>query len=425
MVSANVNVNIFKLFSQYWTQTTYVDESNYNLVERDQPGTHFSVLYKDVIKDLEETKSLVSSSTEVLPVGVKGNKLAIAEILQVYAMHVLVDTFGDVPYTESLDIDNLSPVYDNDQAIYDDLVVRLDTAIALIDTGAGTYGGYDLIYSGDASKWKKFANSLKLRMALRYASTNVAKATTMAQEAVASGVFTSNSDSATFDYFSTSDTANPIWIDLVQSGRSDFVAANTVVDMMNSLNDNRRTAYFDDNLGAGTYTGGIYGANNIYSSYTHIGAIFHTQENEGMLMDYAEVEFLLAEAAELTLVGAATDAATHYNNAITASFDYWGVSGIAAYLANTDVAYATATGTWQQKIATQKWLALFNRGFEGWSTYRQYGFPVMNTAAVSAEAVPRRYTYPIDEASINGSNYQAASTAMGGDLKTSKVFWDL
>jgi len=79
----------------------------------------------------------------------------------------------------------------------------------------------------------------------------------------------------------------------------------------------------------------------------------------------------------------------------------------------------------EETIAVQKWLALYNRGFEGWSTYRIYGFPTMNIPPVSLEDVPRRYTYPEDEPSINGSSYEAAASAMGGDLKSSKVFWDV
>ena len=99
-------------------------------------------------------------------------------------------------------------------------------------------------------------------------------------------------------------------------------------------------------------------------------------------MDYVEVEFLLAEAAERNL-GGVTGAATHYNNAILASMAYWGVSDAdaATYLARHAVAYATATGTYKQKIGTQKWLGLFDRGVEGWAEWRRLDYPVLNVSA--------------------------------------------
>lgn len=422
MVSTNVNMNVFKLFSQYWTETTYTDEANYDF-GRDQPGNHWDVLYKDVLKDLDETRVIINNTNDGTPAAVVNNQLAAISVLEVYAYHVLVDTFGNVPFTQALDANNVSPAYDDDAAIYDAIITKLNEAIAMFTAGEDTFGGSDLIYGGDASKWLKFANSLKLRLALRMAQVDPTSAATMASQAVASGVFTSNADNATFEYIGASPNTNPIWVDLVESGRKDWVATNTIVDIMNNLGDSRRPIYFQENLGADTYVGGIYGDNNTFGDYTHVGDIFHQPETEGVILDYAEVEFLMAEAIEMSLITG--DAETHYNNAITASFDYWGAADVATYLANADVAYTTASTSWQETISVQKWLALYNRGFEGWANYRIYGYPTMNIPPVSLEAVPRRYTYPEDEPSINGDSYSAASSAMGGDLKSSRVFWDV
>ncbi|WP_456378435.1 SusD/RagB family nutrient-binding outer membrane lipoprotein [Lutibacter sp.] len=422
MVSTNVNRNIFKLFSQYWTETTYTDEANYDF-GRDQPGTHWNILYRDVLKDLDETRVIINNTNDGSPIALVNNRLAAISVLEVYAYHVLVDSFGNVPFTQALDPDNVSPAYDDDAAIYDAIIIKLNDAIAMFTTGEGTFGGSDLVYGGDASKWLKFANSLKLRLALRMAQVNVSTASTMASEAIAGGVFTSNADNATFAYIGASPNTNPIWVDLVESGRKDWVATNTIIDIMNNLSDSRRPIYFQENLGAGTYVGGIYGANNTFGDYTHAGDIFHQPDTEGVILDYAEVEFLMAEAIEMNLITG--NAETHYNNAITASFEYWGANDVASYLANPNVAYTTASTSWQETISIQKWLALYNRGFEGWANYRIYGYPTMNIPPVSLEAVPRRYTYPEDEPSINGDSYTAAASAMGGDLKSSKVFWDV
>jgi hypothetical protein len=259
---------------------------------------------------------------------------------------------------------------------------------------------------------------------MRMADVNTADAQQAAQQAVAAGVFSSNGDNAIIQYEGSTPNTNPLWVDLVQSGRSDFVAANTVVDFMNTLSDPRRAVYFDDNQAG--YVGGPYGENNSFSQYSHVGDVMHDPTFRGVLLDYAEVEFLLAEAAERGYTVGGT-AESHYNNAITASMADWGVSSTdaATYLASSSVAYTTATGTWRQKIGLQFWLAMYNRGFEGWCVYRKYDAPVMNTAAISLLPVPKRYTYPLREQTLNGVNYAAASTAIGGDELATPIFWDV
>lgn len=426
MTESSVNVNIFRFFSQAWSATTYTDEANYNLIERDQPGSHWDRSYRDIVRDLREARDIINSSD---PGGtspaVITNQLASISILEVFTFHVLVDVFGDVPYTEAFDIDNVNPAYDDDAAIYSTIITQLDEAIASINVGEGSFGASDLIYGGDMAAFKKFANSLKLRMAVRLSEVDPGKAATMATQAIASGVFESNADNATFEYLAGAPNTNPVWTDLVESGRQDFIPSNTIVDIMNALEDPRRPIYFDQNLGDGVYVGGEYGQNAPYGDHTHLGDYFHTPDVPGILMDFSEVSFLLAEAAELGLAGSSGDAERFYNDGVTASFDFWGVEGATDYLAKPEVAYATASSSWQETVATQKWLALFHRGFEGWTTYRKYGFPMLNIPPISMEPVPRRYTYPIDEPSINGPSYAAAASAMGGDLKSSRVFWDV
>lgn len=424
MVSTNVNVNIFKLFAQYWTETTYTDEANYDLVRRDQPGTHWDVLYRDVLKDLDEARRIILESDDItIPQSTIDNQLAMIGVLEVYAYHVLVDTFGNVPYTDALDVNNIAPSYDDDLAVYTNIITNLDNAMALFSPGDNSFGSSDLIYSGNIAKWEAFANSLKLKLAVRIGQVDITKGAQMATEAITAGVFTSNADNAAFTYAGSAVNANPLWKDLVQSGRQDFIGANTIVDIMNALDDDRRPFYFQENLGAGVYTGGNYGASNDFGDFTHVGEIFHQKETDAIILDYAEVEFLIAEAIEMGLLSGTSE--THYNNAITASFDFWGAPNAAAYLLKPEVAYTTASSSWKETIAVQKWLALYGRGFEGWSNYRIYGYPTMIVPPDSGEAVPRRYTYPSDEPSINGANYAAASAAMGGDEKSSKVFWDV
>ena len=145
-----------------------------------------------------------------------------------------------------------------------------------------------------------------------------------------------------------------------------------------------------------------------------------------IVCDYVEGEFLLAEAAERGLVGV-TDPETHYNNAILESMKYWGVSDAdaAAYLAQPAVAYATAVGTYKQKIGTQKWLGLFDRGVESWAEWRRLDFPILNPPAGMTYAdIPVRMPYPYNENKMNQTNYDAAASAIGGDAANTKLFWD-
>ena len=132
-------------------------------------------------------------------------------------------------------------------------------------------------------------------------------------------------------------------------------------------------------------------------------------------------------ALDNTLEEVVVTAKGHYTDAINASMTDWGVNATdaAAYLASAAVDYDTATGAWREKIGMQYWLAMYNRGFEGWYVYRKFDAPTFNTAFISGLPVPKRYTYPTNEQSLNEANWSAASTAIGGDKQQTRVFWDV
>lgn len=430
MVSTSVNLNVFRLFSQYWTETTYPDESQYNITTRTIPDNHFTTLYRDVLRDLVESKKYLDqqSAPTQADLDVLNNKKALVEILTVYTYSVLVDTFGDVPYSQSLDIEKYpNPQYDDAETIYKNLISRLAAASASLTSGADSFGSADLIYGGDADHWKKFANSLRLRLAINMDDIDHTYASTQVLAAVADGVISDNSENTNLNYLSAQPNANPLYADLVVSGRNDFIPANTIVNKMNTLNDPRRDQYFT--LKDGAYLGGIYGSSNGYANFSHITPTLSDPSHPGSIFDYAETEFLLAEAvARGIAVGGTIE--SHYVAGITASMQDWGVASvdIATYLAQPSVAYATATGTWQQKIGEQAWLALYNRGFEGWTSYRRLDFPALAVPAVTYNditAVPKRYTYPAREYTLNSANVASASSSIGGDNLTNKIFWDV
>jgi hypothetical protein len=192
------------------------------------------------------------------------------------------------------------------------------------------------------------------------------------------------------------------------------------------LNDPRLPVYAQDR--DGEFIGGEYGTANTYAANSPAGEAFHDPSLEGILMDASETQFLLAEAASRG-IATPSSAEVHYNEGITNSLEYWGVAPaeIAAYLAQPGVAYATAAGDWKQKIGIQEWLALYNRGYEGWTTWRRLDFAGFNVPEGLAETdIPRRMIFPIEEATLNPSNLDAAIGLIGGsdDVQT-KVFWDI
>lgn len=378
-------------------------------------------VYTDVLINLKQSSEVLNSNTEEAGDPVLKNKLAMTEIMTVYTYAKLVESFGDIPYSEALDIDNISPVFDDAQTVYNDLINRLNAAILSLDP---TVAGYsqDIIYNGEVSQWLKFANSLKLQMGMRIMDVNpqLGSETVIA---AAPGVFTSNADNATIEHLSSPPNTNELWTDLAVGNRRDFVGAESFIGLMNELEDPRREVFFQSVNGE--FIGAPSGLVVAYADFSKFGTLFYQPTTSVILLDYASVEFFLAEAAERG-IGSISNPEAHYNAAIRASFDYYNVEGADEYLAQPEVAYVTATGDWKQKIGEQKWIALFNQGLEAWTEYRRLDQPQLVAPPGSyVDIVPVRLTYPISEQNLNRANYEAASSAIGGDLLTTKLFWDV
>jgi hypothetical protein len=454
MVNTNVNNNIFRLVNQQFTETTYLDESNYDWTTRSISDNHWDALYAGPLADLNQAK--INLTNDLILANdpdftnktiVKKNQLILIDILTVYNYQILVDTFGDVPYTEAIKgSGNYLPKYDKAVDIYKDLIVRLNNDIATIDLNKAAFGKAEVLYADNLNLWVKFANSIKLKLGVNLKASGLEGA--IADAAIKSGALggiASNADNAKVSYMADLPNTNPLYVDMVFSGRHDFVPTKPIVDALVAKEDPRIPMYFDDNYvqkdADGNvvlpqtifYKGGTVGKSNGYSRgrTTHVSDKIQEATFAGTLLDYAEVEFLLAEAVQrgVSIGGTAED---HYKAAITASMKDWGVasSDIDTYLLRTDVNYTNAASgaTWQEKIGNQAWYALYNRGFEGWTSERRLGFPKLVAPATAvpqaAGQVPSRMSYPIREQTLNPTNYNAAATAIGGDKLTTKLFWD-
>lgn len=427
LTTPNVNTGIFELIAQYWAETTYPQESQYDLGNRDIPLNWWNALYRDVIQDFNQSILLMrqqQADPALLPaekVAYK-NKIAIAKVMRAYAFSILVNTFGDIPYTEALQgRANTTPKYDDQKTVYYALLDTIDVSIKDMDLSGDSFGEADLIYSGDISAWYKFANSIKLKLGMVIADVDPGKSASIVESA-APNVFTSNDDNALLRYTSTPPNVNPIWTNLVQSGRNDFVAANTLVDTMNAHKDPRRQFYFTTVGTTGNYIGGVYGAGNAFKNFSHPSAKVEAADFPAILMDYAEVELLLAEGAARGMNVGGT-AQEHYNTGVTASIEFWGGTAADAetYLSNPINQFDAAN--WKKSIGVQAWINYYTRGFDAWLEQRRLDYPRLIAPPSAVTPYPVRYTYPSTEENLN-PNYAAAAAAIGGDEVTTKLFWD-
>ncbi len=421
--SASVNVDPMRFVVKHWAQAVYQEEAQYDFSTRNIPQTWWTTLYRDVLADLKESGKIVTANT-TLDAAVKSNQLAMIDIMQVYSFYVLVNSFGDIPYSEALDATKIFPKYDDAKTVYTDLLTRLVADIGKLDASkAGFSSSEDLIYKGNVTKWKLFANSLRMKMGMLLADSDNGAAKSQVEAAVA-GSFTSASDNTIFNYLAASPNTNPLYTDIVLGGRGDYVAAKDLMDQLIRLNDPRKSLYFGTN-NDGIYIGGTVGSVNTYSAVSKPSTQVSAATAPLIFLDYVETEFFKAEAVERGYNVGGT-AADHYNNAIKASILAWGgtAADADAYLAQPEVAYATAAGTWKQKIGFQKWIALYNRPFDGWTEYRRFDFPVLTPPVGAKSGFPNRYSYPANEQQLNPDNYTSAAAKFGGDKVESKLFWD-
>ncbi len=423
LTTPNVNTNVFRFYMQQWSATTYTDEPRYDFETRNIPLNIWNPMYRTVLINLKESKK-VAEEQSLVSDAIKANQVAATEVLSVLAWSVLVNIWGDIPYTEALGDEN-QPKYDDARTIYTDLFKRLDTAIGQITPSATGFGSSDLIYGGNMAQWIKFANSLKLRLAITIA--DVDDATARSAFAAASGnAFTSNADNAAFKYLAATPNNNPISNNLVPpfTARQDFIISSTIADKMNALADPRRDFYFSNKID-GEYKGSTPGSVAPYGLFSHVSDKITAPDFEALLIDYSEVQFIKAEAAARGWGG---DASALYLSAITASMAYWGVpaANIAIYLARPDVNIPVTAANYRQVIGEQKWLALYNRGYDAWVEWRRLDFPKLTPAISQKNPFPLRYPYTTGEYNLNRANAtEAAAKIPGGDKADSKVFWDV
>lgn len=368
------------------------------------------------------------------------NYKAIAMITRVFILSIITDTYGDVPYSEAgkAASDKLyGPKYDNQKDIYTDMLAKLEDAAEMINIAKGLALGGDMIFGGSMLKWKKFANSLRLRLLMRVsgkADMNAAAAINeMLSNPTTYPMMEANADNVVYKYGGSLPDASPISLAILRDFDFKYkVVSAFIVDSMKKFNDTRLFQYArPTNASAGTANPLYVGLPNSlpvtesanynggYNFQSYLGTRFQNNNEPAIWMTWSETLFLKAEAA---MKGYYTGNAQQlYEQAIQASFQYWGAAFTASYLQQPGVVY---DGSFS-KLYLQKFFALFFTGMEAWSEYRRTGYPnlVPGPTNTNNGKIPVRIPYPLEEQSLNETNYKEASTRIGGDNMNVKVWW--
>ena len=415
------------LYTQQFGDVTYIEESRYKTIFFSYNGFYTGPLnaYQNII-DLNtnaDTKSAAAAN------GSNNNQIAIARIAKAYTFLWLTDRWGDIPYSEALKGKaDFAPAFDSQQAIYTDLFKELKEAQTQFDAGKTVVG--DILLSGNAARWKKFANSLRMVMALRLSKVDPAKGKTEFVAAMADGGLVSNADNITYKYLAESNNEHPLYNNYITNNRKDYAVSDIMVNYLVKTNDPRISAIADKNINL-KYVGvpyGVFPAASKAQDVSLAATSMRLQNSAANVLTYAQVLFSQAEAAKLGWISG--DAKALYESAITASMQQWLGSAatstaITDFLKQDGITYKDATAL--EQIATQKWIALFYQGNEAWAEWRRTGFPVLKAAAKPLNAsgqIPRRMAYVVTEGTLNKVNYDAVVAKQGADTQDTRMWWD-
>lgn len=417
-------------WSRYNVRDVYVHGDRYNVTGSE---TSFSY-YNGHLKNLDEAMKLAMQAED-------HNSVAVTKILTAYAFQNITDWFGDIPYTEALkgDVDGLIfPKYDTQESIYADLIVQLKAANAMIDPDANI-GSADVWFNGDMMMWKRFANSLLLRIYMRMSLVDAATAKAGIEE-IAGNPSTfpiiNSVDNAAFKYWIPGDAVyrSPYWMNPVNAAVQENVTSAFLVDFMKDRNDLARlSVYSEPAANSGEYVGlplGTLGQNTPDLSIMGLNE-FRSLDSPTRIMRYSEVLFIFAEAA-LNGWNVGMTPKEAYEAAIMASFNEYGLD-IGTYLSEPNVDFNGGTDQ-RELIGDQKWVALYPDGNQGWAEIRRTGYPtyVATTEPVESlfpgKGVIKRMPYPYSEDINNTANLSEALARQPGIVDEkfgAGIWWDV
>lgn len=413
------------LYSQQLAETQYTEVSLYALPKLEFDGIYAASLYD--LQNIINVNSNDATKAGATKFGSNANQIAVARILKAYTFWTITDRWGNIPYFEALKgSEELTPVYDDQEDIYTDLIKELKEAVAQFDGGAGPSG--DIAYGGDVAKWKKAANSLRMLIALRTSKVHPNPGGWAATEFAAAyndpaGFITTNAENLRLAYPGGA-FKNP-WFNLYD-GRNDFAESKVMTDLMSSLSDPRQSAFGSSTTGFpyGLTRDNAVDFGNANSNYARVlSASLRAANSPLVIVSAATVALAIAEAAQRGWITA--DVAEWYEKGITLSWQQWGVSGdITSYMSGANVSLATNP---LAKIQLQQYIAYYPDGIQSWSNWRRTNVPVLTVPADATNAgrgIPRRYVYGTNEYTLNKANAEAAAALYNNDSEVGKVWWD-
>jgi len=443
---------IGNIVSQYTAKIQFVNEDRY--LWNEQNGIWNSTYGN--YRNLQNIFAQVAGSENN---GYEG----VALIMKSWMFSVATNAYGDIPYSEAGFAKTkalYTPKYDKQEDIYTGILNDLKKANEILAKTTTLISG-DILFGGGGNaplKWRKFANSLRLRLLMRISNKRDVKAEmqSIVSDPVNFPLMTSNADNAELKYLAAAPNQWPLYNARVGSF-DEFRVSKTLADRLLAIGDPRLNVFgrpSQKSIAAGAakiegipnglgdvaalnYNSGPQGVSRVGYTFACLVCNDNGQARpdpaapRGIIMNYAEVQFILAEAREKGMITTG-DAATFYRNGIDANFAYWqsvvppqygiNVAPGAAYLTQSAVAYAGTTNEKLDKIYLQRWISMFFTGLESWFEFRRTGKPAITPGPdnLNGNKVPARYIYPLSEQSLNGTNRQEAVGRQGGtdDLNT-------
>lgn len=442
---------------QHTAKIQFVNEDRY--LWNEQNG-----IWNTVYGNMRNLQAVIDFAANADPV--QNNYLGVALILKSWMFSLATDAYGDIPYSEATKGKQgiYQPKYDAQQYIYEGILADLERANTILGTSAESISG-DLLYGGGAGaiiRWRKLANSLRLRYLMRISDQVDTKAEMQAivSNPDANPIFESNEDNAALTYLESAPNQWPLYTTRVGSF-DEFRLSKTLGDYLTSIQDPRLAVFArptENSVAAGTpviegipngledtealsYNGGPQNVSRIGLTFGCLvcndnGPAPVPNAARSTIMSYAELQFILAEARERNFISTG-NAETYYLNGIQANLDYYeeivpAQYGIdltipAGYFTQAEVDYSGATGDKLRKIGTQKWIALFFNGLEAWFDWRRTNIPALIPGQdnLNDDKIPVRYIYPSAEQSLNGTNRNEAVGRQGADDLNTRVWWDV
>jgi hypothetical protein len=417
-------------FSQY-----YASQASGNLFTPSDYTSPFN-WYRSYVINLNEILRLTADDPQ------KVDQHAMARIWKVWVFHIMTDAYGDIPYFESaMDVQNVinQPVYDTQEMIYRDMLNELKEAAAQLGSQQDqiSFGNADILYQGNVDSWKKFANSLRLRLAVRVRFADAALAAEHITDVISAPLIDENSENASLKTLQPSATQNSDNTNFVYNRNltniTPMFVGFAIADVMIPTDDPRMPVFLtpsQDRLRSyrarpiqlAQEQKEPYGQEMVAS----VGPLLNAEIYEIIVMNAAEVYFLRAEAAFANITSEAAEEL--YLMGIQGSMEQYDIAEpeVTEFL-NQDIGTLSGTEEEQfEQIVTQKYIAMFFQGHQGWAEHRRTGYPKVwiGDEVGVVDNIPRRFTYPNDEYLKNEANVTEAAGRMGGDELDTKVWWD-